>query len=529
MDSWIKAGPAARFARLGPDTRIQAGCVFDLPERISIGQHVFLQAPCMLRVIADNRRATAIEIGDGCQINPGLIIIAKNKVTLGSNVLIGPHVRISDQEEMTLDPATGLLLPSPQQLVQDQQTGMAEEPRSTDRRHMRTEEAQGSIDETQADTAESQVVIGDGAWIGANAMVLGNVRVGAGSVVKPNSIVVTDVPDYCVAAGAPAVIVEIYDAASGQWLPAANSEQRQAKEPETVPGRQPLLSICIPTFNRASYLAQCLESILSQVGNNEMVEVIVSDNASTDQTSQIAHSYAARYANMRVVRNEHNMGADPNILTVIKLARGKFVKWQGDDDFSVEGTLPYLLHILHNHGECGVVQIFVINNDGRVWSGNGMSSYLEATSIYATFITSTILRREDLERVEEADLFLSSSLNQLYLQYAVLEKNPRFCIVNNNMFTYADLSSDEYNFGEVFLRSYQLILLSFVGRGLTQEDIAREKRQTLFGYAIPKLSRIIGEKRVADTDHFLNIYTELYKDEPYYEEGLAAIASIIQP
>ena len=57
---------------------------------------------------------------------------------------------------------------------------------------------------------------------------------------------------------------------------------------------QPLLSICIPTYNRAELLRQCLESIISESNVfTDKVEVIVSNNCSTDKTEEIINRYIA--------------------------------------------------------------------------------------------------------------------------------------------------------------------------------------------------------------------------------------------
>ena len=53
---------------------------------------------------------------------------------------------------------------------------------------------------------------------------------------------------------------------------------------------KPLLSICIPTYNRSGYLEQCLESIVHQERFDE-IEVIISDNCSTDDTEAVCKKY----------------------------------------------------------------------------------------------------------------------------------------------------------------------------------------------------------------------------------------------
>ena len=72
-------------------------------------------------------------------------------------------------------------------------------------------------------THNDQVTIGDGTWIGINACVMGNVRIGKNCVIGANSVVTGDVPDYAVAVGSPARIVKLLDVESGKWIQVADS------------------------------------------------------------------------------------------------------------------------------------------------------------------------------------------------------------------------------------------------------------------------------------------------------------------
>lgn len=63
----------------------------------------------------------------------------------------------------------------------------------------------------------NEVTIGDGAWIGEHACIIG-ASIGKHSVVGANSVVTKDIPDYCVAVGAPAVIIKRYSHKLGAWI-----------------------------------------------------------------------------------------------------------------------------------------------------------------------------------------------------------------------------------------------------------------------------------------------------------------------
>jgi len=61
------------------------------------------------------------------------------------------------------------------------------------------------------------VVIGDDVWIGENAVIVGPLSIGRGSIIGANSVVRRDIPDRTIAAGAPAREIKRFDPSSGQW------------------------------------------------------------------------------------------------------------------------------------------------------------------------------------------------------------------------------------------------------------------------------------------------------------------------
>ena len=64
----------------------------------------------------------------------------------------------------------------------------------------------------------SPVKIKKGAWLGWNSVICPGVTIGKNSVIGANSVVTKDIPDYCVAVGAPAKVIKKYDFESGKWL-----------------------------------------------------------------------------------------------------------------------------------------------------------------------------------------------------------------------------------------------------------------------------------------------------------------------
>jgi glycosyltransferase involved in cell wall biosynthesis len=107
----------------------------------------------------------------------------------------------------------------------------------------------------------------------------------------------------------------------------------------------PRLSICIPTFNRASLLRGSVVAILNDI-RGENVELVVSDNASTDETANVMQALAGN-PQLRYYRNQSNIGASRNIgLLLQELAAGEFLWVLGDDDLIIEGTTKRILRII---------------------------------------------------------------------------------------------------------------------------------------------------------------------------------------
>ncbi len=112
---------------------------------------------------------------------------------------------------------------------------------------------------------------------------------------------------------------------------------------------QPLLSICIPTYNRAGKLQQCLDHIVCQFNNESVkqaIEVVISDNASQDNTEELAASYQNTYGNIKYFKNGENVGIDKNIINSVVKATGQYCWHIGDDDFIQNGSLAFIIDFL---------------------------------------------------------------------------------------------------------------------------------------------------------------------------------------
>jgi Glycosyl transferase family 2 len=159
---------------------------------------------------------------------------------------------------------------------------------------------------------------------------------------------------------------------------------------ETASG--PLVTIAIPTFNRASWLKDCILSALSQTYHH--FEILVSDNASTDETQQVLREFSDR--RLRIVRQQTNIGLLPNWNACLAGAKGDYVIFVSDDDRIAPWLLERCIDLVERDRQISIV--ITLSGDystvvGQTWPTH-VSQYLETGIWDGTDILLEYLRDE---------------------------------------------------------------------------------------------------------------------------------------
>lgn len=94
----------------------------------------------------------------------------------------------------------------------------------------------------------------------------------------------------------------------------------------------PRVSVGLPVYNGEDYLADSIESVLSQT--YEDLELVISDNASTDSTPEICAEFASQDGRVKYFRSRMNLGAGPNNNAVFRLSSGELFKIHNHDDIA---------------------------------------------------------------------------------------------------------------------------------------------------------------------------------------------------
>jgi glycosyltransferase involved in cell wall biosynthesis len=93
---------------------------------------------------------------------------------------------------------------------------------------------------------------------------------------------------------------------------------------------KPLVSIGVPIYNAEKFLVERINSLIHQTHKN--IEIIISDNASTDTTEKICKKFAEKDVRIKYIRQKNNMGAMWNFMFVLENANGKYFTWAAADD-----------------------------------------------------------------------------------------------------------------------------------------------------------------------------------------------------
>ena len=112
----------------------------------------------------------------------------------------------------------------------------------------------------------------------------------------------------------------------------------------------PLISIGLPTFNGSKNLAKVLDSICNQTYSN--FELVISNNASSDNTESICLSYLEKDKRIKYKRQEFTVDIYKNFEFVLSLSEGKYFMWWADDDIRENNFLAECILILEKDEKC---------------------------------------------------------------------------------------------------------------------------------------------------------------------------------
>jgi abequosyltransferase len=254
-----------------------------------------------------------------------------------------------------------------------------------------------------------------------------------------------------------------------------------------------ILSICIPTFNRDSYLKKTLDSIVSQniFKDTNFIEIIISDNNSEDETRNISLKYTIDYpGKVKYFKNEYNIG-DLNFEKSLSYGQGLYLKLNNDTLIHKSNSLEKMISFIESNKFKKNI-LFFLNQNLNTFNNRkcvSIDSFIRESSFWSGWIGGFGIWKSDflsLDKFREDD---NSNLAQISVNLKLSKSDRTFMINNERLFILnAPSRKGGYDLLNVFLDEY----LSILNKEVLQNRIKRktyyiEKRKILLNLILPWL------------------------------------------
>jgi len=187
----------------------------------------------------------------------------------------------------------------------------------------------------------------------------------------------------------------------------------------SAPAGGTLVSIGLPVRNGAATLEGVVKSVLAQ--DYEPLELIISDNASTDNTEALCRELASADRRVIYYRQSSNAGLLNNFIHALRLARGVFFRWIGDDDWLAPTYVSHCVEAFADDWRLVLVttQLNYVRTDG---------------STYTAECSDTTMRSDDpIERFERYASYLAGGFSPLDPLYALARRESLLSIARRNV------------------------------------------------------------------------------------------------
>ncbi|QES89199.1 glycosyltransferase family 2 protein [Rhizosphaericola mali] len=251
-----------------------------------------------------------------------------------------------------------------------------------------------------------------------------------------------------------------------------------------------LLSICIPTYNRAITVIETVTKIVEDEGFDQDVELIISDNCSTDNTQDLLKPIVDQYPNVSYYRNSENV-RDRNFQIALSYGNGHYLKLQNDYNSFTEGSLNRIKNDIRENLNTGI-PIFFTGNTIRISKKrekincNSLNEYIQNTSGCVTFISNFGAFSIDFNKLKDLDKYFSLMLQQDDWSYQIVS-NSQKCVVYNYPIYHNNAHTTGvrrgYNWFEVHMDNYYEIMLPYLYRGqISARTFSIDKRNLLLHF-----------------------------------------------
>ena len=281
-----------------------------------------------------------------------------------------------------------------------------------------------------------------------------------------------------------------------------------------------LLSICIPTYNRLEQIKRQVEFFIFEGVLEKDIELIVSNNCSTDGTTEYLERINEKYnGKLMVINQKTNLGSTGNAEKCIEIASGEYVWLVGDDDYLFPNIINMILNLIEMHNE--VAWIFLKSNCRR---GNEILDLHTLDSVKGYYKNGFELFKEILKCTKDVGSLMFSTAN-IY-RNAHLKKAYAMYISSNEAYSKS---------GNMALPLGLTISIALTGDGVITDEVCLSDNVTDISWESSQIQvffrdelamldtmvTLMGMKlsKLIDVRHFIQKYPEFQYMRIYFTRG----------
>ena len=269
----------------------------------------------------------------------------------------------------------------------------------------------------------------------------------------------------------------------------------------------PLLSICIPTYNRPDCLREAIQSVLdsSLLCRNE-IEILVADDGTAPETLQVLEEFKEEFKNgsypeLRFYRNPVNLGIDDNFFAVTQQAAGTFVLLLGDDDRLAQNAIPEILARIKAGSDLVISNFSIWSKDfsekRQDWSFpfredrvfTDPNEVLETFGLCLGYISIVTMKKSKVLSISRAqcEAYRGCGFPLLYSIYASLLPSCRVSYVGGSLIYNRSDNSGQYDWHHYFITGSSTIFEGLRKAGFSRQAVHQANRLVLLDFIIYNL------------------------------------------
>lgn len=292
-----------------------------------------------------------------------------------------------------------------------------------------------------------------------------------------------------------------------------------------------LVSICIPTYNRADCLKMSLESLVAQEEfKSGKVEIVISDNASTDSTEEVGKAFSSEYPGIHYHRNDKNI-TDANFPLVFSYGKGTLLKLCNDTLMYKENALKLF---------CDSVEKYV-NDKPMLFFSNGntctdsekeelnFEQFMLTASYWTTWIGAFSCWKSDFESMGPDTESASTHLWQVKQICRIMSMKNRAILLPDQFCTAQTVQKKDVSYGiyHVFYENYLSIVKQYTDTAICYEQLKKDILMKFFPRWIADWEMQNRKLAYSKTENLKEKIIEAYKNEPYFDEFRALYKKVL--